>query len=106
MEAIEQAKRAIAEELEGFGAKPVKVLLFGSRATGHCRADSDWDFYVVVNRELPHSDRREIATRIRTRLAQDDMAADIFIQAENVVQQRANNTGYLTYYALKEGVEV
>ena len=37
---------------QGFGKKLVAVVLFGSRARGDSRAESDWDFLVIA-RDLP-----------------------------------------------------
>ena len=47
---------------------PVRIILFGSRARGDARDDSDYDLLVVVDRV---DDRR--ATRIRLRRAVDDL---------------------------------
>lgn len=106
MEEISKAKQIIAEEIQERRALPEKILLFGSRSRKEFRPESDWDFYVVVDKDLPYSERREMATSIRRRLAQAGIVADIFIQARSVVRQREKNTGYLTYYALNEGVEI
>src|SRR6185436_9609303 len=32
---------------------PQKVILFGSRATGKIHEDSDWDFLVIVDDDIP-----------------------------------------------------
>ena len=52
-----QAKAIITEELHQAGRQIVRILLFGSRARGDAREDSDWDFYVVVDEELSDSQR-------------------------------------------------
>lgn len=38
---------------------PTSIWLFGSRATGKARADSDWDLLVVLPDELPAEDMFE-----------------------------------------------
>lgn len=106
MEQLDKAKQIITEEVQKSGALPVQILLFGSRARGDFCADSDWDFYVVIDTELGLREREAIASRIRFRLAQHDIFADVFVQSENVVNQRKGDTGYLTYYALKEGLVI
>jgi len=35
---------------------PVQVWLFGSRARGEARADSDWDFMAILPDEAPEQD--------------------------------------------------
>lgn len=44
-----------------------KVLLFGSRARGDARPDSDWDFLVIMPSSLPPG-RRTLAVRRAARL--------------------------------------
>jgi predicted nucleotidyltransferase len=41
---LAQAKAIITEELEKAGFKVLRILLFGSRARGDARSQSDWDF--------------------------------------------------------------
>ena len=82
------------------------ILLFGSRAKGKANRDSDWDFFVITDREPPYPEIRDIATRIRRRFVKAGFWGDVFIQSEETVEQRKGNTGFLTYYALKEGVEI
>lgn len=103
---VQQAKRIIIEELEQAGCSARRVLLFGSRAKGTAHPDSDWDLYVIINEDLPHSERWNLSDRIRRRFVQAGFRGDVFIQSEAVVQARKDNTGYLTYHALKEGIEI
>jgi predicted nucleotidyltransferase len=35
---------------------PVQVWLFGSRARGEARADSDWDFMAILSDDAPEQD--------------------------------------------------
>ena len=39
-----KALQVIKEEIERRGLKILKVILFGSRAKGEAKEDSDWDF--------------------------------------------------------------
>lgn len=105
-ESRHKAKRIVQEEVEGAGYRVRRILLFGSRARGEARPDSDWDFYVVIAPSAPARVRWEIADRICERLADEGIWADVFVQSEETVAERAGNTGYLTYYVLKEGIEV
>ncbi len=105
-EVLHKAKRIIQEEVERAGFQVRRVLLFGSRARGEARPDSDWDFYVIITPTAPAKVRWEIADRICERLAEEHIWADAFVQSEETAAKRAGNTGYLTYYVLKEGVEV
>jgi len=103
---IRRAKEIINEQVRAAGCNVSRIFLFGSRARGDARPDSDWDFYVVVDKDLDYSQRWDISDRIRLRFIRAGFSGDVFVQSEAVVQRRKNNTGFLTYYALKEGVEI
>jgi len=103
---IRQAKAIITEEAKKAGCEVSRILLFGSQARGDARSDSDWDFYVIVDRDLSYSERWDISDRIRQRFVQAGFYGDVFVQSERVVRERKNNPGFLIYYVLKEGVEV
>jgi len=97
-------REVIIGEAEQAGYRVLRILLFGSRARGDERPDSDWDFFVVVDADRPFSDREDVASRICWKLAEQGIYADVFIQSVKAVDLRENDTGLLTYYALKEGV--
>lgn len=105
-ETLQKAKAIITEEVERAGYQVRRLLLFGSRARGDACPDSDWDFYVVVDRDIPLSVREELASRICWKLAWQGIFADVFLQSESVVQARAGDVGRLSYYVLKEGVPI
>jgi len=102
----ERAKRIICEEAEKAGCQVKSVLLFGSQARGEQRPDSDWDFFVIIDRTLPYSERWDLSDRIRERFVQAGFWGDVIVQSEQIVEERKNNTGFLVYYVLKEGIEI
>ena len=92
------AKAIISEEVEKEGCRLVRLILFGSRARGDARPDSDWDLYAVVDRDLSFSKREDIASRICWRLTREGVFADVFVQSEANVAKRERNPGFLTHY--------
>ncbi len=100
------ARRIIQEEVERAGLRVARIFLFGSRVRGNADQRSDWDFYVVVRPAAPARQRWDIADRISERLAEVGIWADVFVQNEEAVRKRKNNPGYLTFYVLREGVEL
>jgi len=79
---------------------PVRIVLFGSRARGDARPDSDFDLLVVLD-EI--DDRR--AMRLRIRAAIDDLpiAKDVIVAtAEQVAGTYGRPRGVL-HWALAEG---
>lgn len=103
---LKRAKAIITEEVERAGCRVKRILLFGSRARGDFRTDSDWDFYAVTDRDVSYSERWDISDRIRLRFVKEGFFGDVFIQSERTVEERKGNTGFLTYYVLREGVEI
>jgi len=101
-----QAKAVITEEVERAGYRVLRVFLFGSRARGGARPDSDWDFFVITDREPSREEKQAITTKLSLRFAELGFYADIILQSEARVQSRKGNTGFLAYYALKEGVPI
>lgn len=102
----DKAIKIIKEELEKRKIKIIKILLFGSRVRGDFKLDSDWDFYVIVEQNLTRDEKWEIILEIKRRLAKLKIPNDIFINSQTEVNQRKNDVGCLTYYVLKEGIEV
>ncbi len=100
------AKEIIAEEVEKAGYHLERVMLFGSRARGDFRSDSDWDFYVIVEEEIAPSDRREIVKNIYRKFIHAGFWGDVFIHSKKTAEARKGNTGFLTYYVFKEGREI
>ena len=49
---MEKTLKVIKEEVEKKGFNVLKIILFGSRAIGKAREDSDWDFFVIIDKKL------------------------------------------------------
>jgi predicted nucleotidyltransferase len=103
---IEKAKQIIRNEIETAGFKIKRILLFGSRAKGKYTEESDWDFYVIIDKELNHKERWEITRKINGKLIEHEIPNDIIINSSSWAEKYKNDVGRITYYALKYGVEV
>jgi excisionase family DNA binding protein len=80
---------------------PVRIILFGSRARGDQRSDSDYDLLVIVD----HVDDRR-ATRIAIRRSFEDLpvASDVLVVPADEVEGRVPGRPMgATYWALREG---
>ncbi len=93
----------VRRELSSRGLTLRKLLLFGSRARGDARKHSDWDFLVVTDKPVDWSLKREIWYALSIALSEKDIAADFIIKSEAEFDQDKDDTGKLTYYAVKEG---
>lgn len=106
MDTLQIAKNIITEEVGKAGYKIESIYLFGSRARGDYKEDSDWDFYVIIDKSIDFTTKKHIRGKIGIRLAELRVPSDIIIQSSDIADERKDKLGYLTYYALKEGLAV
>ncbi len=106
MSEIEIVKSVINEILGKANIPLSKIILFGSRARSDFAPDSDWDFLVIVKDNLANELRMRLLGSIRKRLAFHKIPNDIIIKSENIIDEQKNDRGYLTYYALRDGITV
>ena len=100
---LQQIRRCIEEELKRAGLKVVSIYLFGSRARGQARPDSDWDFLVVVDRPLSGPERRRITGRVLVALALAGIPADVILLPQPRFLRYKDDVGHIAYYAVREG---
>jgi predicted nucleotidyltransferase len=105
-EKLNEIKRIIIEELEKENIKVHKIILFGSRARGDFKEDSDWDILVVVDRKLSFCKKWDIIDRIKLKLARNKIPNDIILKSHLELFENKNNIGSVVYYAIKEGKEI
>lgn len=80
---------------------PYRIILFGSRARGDERPDSDYDLLVILDRV---DDRRAAQIAIRSAFADLALAADVLVASIDEVDGKipGRPTG-ATFWALQEG---
>ena len=103
---IEEAKEIIKEEVEKAGLKVVKIILFGSRIRGDYKEDSDWDFYVVVDKDIKFNEMKKLIGKIQLRLAELNLPNDLILRGINQFEKAKKIVGNISYYAAKEGIEI
>jgi HEPN domain-containing protein len=83
---------------------PVCVILFGSRARGEARPDSDYDLFVVLDDAAP---AEKLSWRARSAARRGEGgAADVFPSRRSTFGRRGNLVGSLDYAAAHEGIVV
>ncbi|GAB4466567.1 MAG: nucleotidyltransferase domain-containing protein [Anaerolineae bacterium] len=80
--------------------KPVRVILFGSRARGDDDPHSDVDLLVVL---ADVTDRRAAAIAIRRALADFPVFKDIVVTTTEELERRGDLVGTVLRPALREG---
>lgn len=92
---IEEAGRRLAEAAPG-----AEIILFGSRAHGELRPESDLDLIVI---EPDFARRGEEYGRLRKELRGLGVGVDLVIYRRREAEERRGVPGSLLHLALKEG---
>lgn len=77
---------------------PARILLFGSRARGDHREDSDYDIMVVVDVPDPRA-----ATAIHRLVSRPERSVDVIATTTEDFERRRTDVGTLEYVAVREG---
>ena len=84
--------------------KPRRVILFGSRAPGDARLESDVDILVIEDEPFgPERSRRKEMARLTQALSQFDMAKDILVYAREEVEKWEKSRNHVVVHALRTG---
>ena len=103
---IETVKNLVREECNRSGISLLDIFLFGSRARGNQGKDSDWDFLVVIDKDLGFNDKWSLILKLKRRLAKLGIPNDIVIKSRDQLEAQKTDVGHIAYYALREGVRV
>ncbi|MEN3039570.1 MAG: nucleotidyltransferase domain-containing protein [Candidatus Kryptonium sp.] len=76
-------KELIEKIFQERGIKVNKIILFGSRARGEHKKESDWDLLIIINQELSRERKLEISHLIRRGLAERFIPCDVLIKSDN-----------------------
>ncbi len=106
-EILEAIKKVVLEEAEKLGVRVEKIILFGSRARGDHREESDWDILVVVKNKLNRRTKIDLSVNIGSRLY-DIMGTpiDVVVVSETYWRKYHSTPGTILYPASKEGIPI
>ncbi|MCS7202985.1 MAG: nucleotidyltransferase domain-containing protein [Thermodesulfovibrio sp.] len=97
-------KNTIENIFSSAGIRVIKILLFGSRAKGETKKDSDWDLLIVVEKKLTRQERTELGHLIRKELANHLIPCDVLIRSLEEIEERKHVIGSVIKTAINEGV--
>jgi len=105
-EKLEKVKEIILDECQKAGVVVDRIILFGSRARGDNREDSDFDIYVIIDDDLEFSDIMNIFLKIKRGLAKLHISNDVIIRSRDIFEKNKTCIGFISYYVNKEGMNI
>jgi predicted nucleotidyltransferase len=105
-EAVKIVKEIIKNTMQKNKITIKQVILFGSRVRDDFREDSDWDFLVIVDKELSFNEKWDIIDEIKRKLAKLGIPNDVIIKSEKDFEVMKKCPGVISYTAAREGVIV
>jgi HEPN domain-containing protein/predicted nucleotidyltransferase len=91
--------RAIVE-----GVQPRRVILFGSRARGDARPDSDYDLVVELNSDWADYTKNHASVTRALSSAKDGALVDVLIRRPGDIEKRRDDPGYMDWDIARHGV--
>ena len=83
---------------------PERIILFGSRAKGTARADSDIDFLVIKSEKFgPGHGRRQESAKVWWAISEFGVPADVLMYHLDDINEWKNSPNHVIYRALEEG---
>lgn len=98
--AVEVIRTVLAQRSIGIE----QILLFGSQARGEGSGGSDWDFYVLLDRELDFLQKRRLVTQIQRELARLRIPNDVILTSGERFRRLKEYSGHLGYTVAREGL--
>lgn len=80
---------------------PRRIILFGSRARGDARQDSDYDVLVETELNPTYAEARAAVDRVRTAR---HVSIDVHVRAPGELERRAPDPGWIDGEIVREGV--
>lgn len=85
-------------------ASPETIILFGSRARGDARPDSDVDLLIVETEPFsPHRSRRKEAARLYIALKGLEISKDLLLYSRDEFEHWRNSANHVVGRAVREG---
>jgi len=105
-EKLRIAKKIIKEEIKKREIKVLKIILFGSRTGKNFNKNSDWDFLVVINKELNFHEKWEVILSIKRKLLENEIPNDIILKSKESYDIDKEIVNTISYSAKLEGIEI
>ena len=81
--------------------RPRRIILFGSRATGQARPDSDIDLLLICDKPVS---KREVKLRVRRLFSWPDFSLDLFVLTPEEFEWQKGVVSTLARIASQQGI--
>ncbi len=101
-------KEEIEKALNNLGIKPSEIILFGSRARGDYKEHSDWDIFIVLDKEIDPQKKREVWYLIYKSLHEKFLFSsfDIILKSKTVYEKEKKIVNTLANEVYREGIRL
>ncbi|PJZ55864.1 nucleotidyltransferase domain-containing protein [Leptospira barantonii] len=82
---------------------PLKIILFGSMATGSSNDQSDYDILIVMPKGTK---KRETAQFLYRKIENINRPYDLIVATEETIENYSNIPHLVYFHALKDGIEL
>ncbi|BFI73722.1 nucleotidyltransferase [Nanoarchaeota archaeon] len=103
-EILNKIKQIILDTANNYNIKINKIILFGSRARGDYREDSDWDILIITEDKLDRKIEKDFYSDVSWELTTDDIIPAIIIVSKEEFEKYKDLKGFIYYWADKEGI--
>jgi predicted nucleotidyltransferase len=100
------ARKVIENEFAKAGVNVSGMMLFGSRARGDAKSDSDWDFLVITSGQIPQAEKARIILAIQRIFAKKLISVDIMVKTQERIEAERNDAGFMVQTVLAEAISV
>ena len=98
--------RDVILEVAGrYGVEVERIILFGSRARGDSREDSDWDILIVTRGGVGGEVLDRFAGEVERKLVYMDVIPEVIV-VDRETFEKYKKPAYVFYYAEREGIEI
>ncbi|OHD54289.1 MAG: hypothetical protein A2Y33_16590 [Spirochaetes bacterium GWF1_51_8] len=86
----------------------IEGYLFGSKAARQSVSDSDWDYLIVLEKEVSGAELRQLTGRLLIEFHKivPDEPADIIIQSKDAFGMNKNRLNHISNEAFTKGIKI
>ncbi len=105
-EVLRKIKEVILSTAEKHGIEVDKIILFGSRARGDYKEESDWDILIVTKEKISNEKKVALIVKLKIIFAKLNIPNDIIVKSSDELDEEKRYSYTISSVALNEGVSI